>query len=490
MTGLAVAVVAVSLPARGEARRAAHVRVDQLGYAPAETKVAYLLAPKPVRGARFKVLDVAGDVVLRGRPGANRGRWNRRYAAVHPLNLSELRTPGVYRVRVRRAVSPAFRVAPAAELLLPRVADTVTFFQAQRDGIGVLPGALGRLPSHLDDRQAQVYAHPRYDGPDSDVIKGGSLSRIAGPVDLEGGWADAGDFVKFTHATAYAATLLFVARRSLGAAAPPALEPEARHGLAWLDKAWLEQDRSLLMQVGIGSGNVRGTFNGDHDLWRLPSADDTIAGKRNRYLRNRPAFRANAPGKPVPPNLAGRVAAAFALSAQLDATVDPARARAELETAASIFAAAKIAGVRESDVATALPHAFYPESSWRDDMELGAAELALAGQALGDARAGDWLRASAHWARAYLSREAGGDTLNLYDTSAVAHADLVQAMRMVRGEGLEVGEAALLRDLRAQLRRGAGARARTRSARASSSTTSTRRRTRSASPRRLRCIAG
>ena len=41
----------------------------------------------------------------------------------------------------------------------------------------------------------------------------------------------------------------------------------------------------------------------------------------------------------------------------------------------------------EADVVTALPHAFYPESSWRDDLEWGAAELALAGQALGDPRA-------------------------------------------------------------------------------------------------------
>ena len=38
--------------------------------------------------------------------------------------------------------------------------------------------------------------------------------------------------------------------------------------------------------------------------------------------------------------------------------------------------------MKASDVVTALPHAFYPESSWRDDMEWAAAELALAGQAL------------------------------------------------------------------------------------------------------------
>ena len=55
------------------------------------------------------------------------------------------------------------------------------------------------------------------------------------------------------------------------------------------------------------------------------------------YLRDRPAFRANAPGTPVPPNLAGRVAAAFALAAQID--TDPAQAREHLATAATIFTA-------------------------------------------------------------------------------------------------------------------------------------------------------
>ena len=40
----------------------------------------------------------------------------------------------------------------------------------------------------------------------------------------------------------------------------------------------------------------------------------------------------------------------------------------------------------QANVVTALPHAFYPELSWRDDLEWAAAELALAGQALGATR--------------------------------------------------------------------------------------------------------
>ena len=58
----------------------------------------------------------------------------------------------------------------------------------------------------------------------------------------------------------------------------------------------------------------------------------------------------------------------------------------------------------------------------------------------------------ARWAAAYLDEEAGSDTLNLYDTSAVAHADLVRAMRAAPTlDGLALDEARLIADLRAQL---------------------------------------
>jgi hypothetical protein len=449
---------ALAIGGSAPARLAGEVRVDQLGWAAGETKLAYLLAPQAVRGAAFSVVDSTGNVVLRGHAGPSRGRWNARFGAVQPLDLSALRAPGSYRVRLHgevRATSPPFRVASAVELQRPRVADAVAFFQAQRDGADVIPGPLHRRPAHLNDRRALVYAAPRFEGPDSDVILGRSLSQIGGPVDLEGGWLDAGDFVKFTHTTAYADALLLVARRTLGTAAPPALEPEARFGLSWLAKAWRPDDRTILIQVGIGSGNKDETFRGDHDSWRLPEVDDGLKGARNRYLRHRPAFRGNAPGQSVAPNLAGRVAASFALAAQLDAASDPARARAELATAADVYGAAKTTGVRAADAVTALPHAFYPEASWRDDLELGGAELALAGQALGDPRAGQWLAAAGGWARAHLANEKGPDTLNLYDTSALAHAELVTAMRAAGGgAGLAVGENDLLADLRAQLDRG------------------------------------
>ena len=112
----------------------------------------------------------------------------------------------------------------AWELVDPLVGDVVTFFQAQRDGPDVIPGDLGRVPSHLNDRAAALYAWPTYPDPDSDAIDG-DLTPLGGTTDLAGGWFDAGDFIKFSHTTAYADALLWATQRELGAAAPETLLP-------------------------------------------------------------------------------------------------------------------------------------------------------------------------------------------------------------------------------------------------------------------------
>ena len=436
---------------------AAAIRVDQLGFAVSETKIAYLLETAAHPAAPFAVVDGAGAVVLSGTAGPSRGRWNARYRAVQPLDLSALTAPGTYRIKVAgppEAMSPPFRIDSPAALFAPRVADVVSFFQVQRDGADVIPGPLGRKPSHLNDRSLTWYAWPHYASPDDDTIVGPALTPLgSGRVNLEGGWLDAGDFIKFTHTIAYADALLFASERALAGLAPPTLDPEARFGLRFLRKAWNPRTGVLALQVGIGSGNKAGTFYGDHDVWRLPQRDDALTGAKNRYLTRRPAFRANAPGTPVPPNLAGRVSASFALAAQIDAkNGETARAGRELDLAAQIFAAARATNVKPFQVVTALPHAFYPESSWRDDMELGAAELALAGQALGDPRTRVWLKDGKIWGREFLANEAGHDTLNLYDTSALAHSDLVRALRTAHSGSVLVSR--LLADMRKQLARG------------------------------------
>jgi endoglucanase len=395
--------------------------------------------------------------VLSGRVDAtSRGSWNAAYPAVYPIDVSGLNRPGTYRIRVSdgaSAVSPSFRIQPAGDLYGTLVRDGVTFYQAQRDGRSVLPGTLARRPAHLNDADASVYATPNF--VTEDVIGDADLTRIGGPVDVEGGWYDAGDYLKLTHTTAYGVITLLAASRALGRSAPGSLDTEAQHGVDWLDKMWDQHTNTLYLQVGIGSGNEAGTFTGDHDLWRLPEKDDADADPADRYAAaHRPVFEAAPPGKPISPNLAGRVSAAFALAAQQDAAQHPQQARAELRAATSLYARADVSSPPDPLV-TALPNEFYPEDTWHDDMELGATEIALAAQRLGVSGSTAYVRDAAAFARGYLGGETG-DTFNLYDVSALAHADLVTAIR--RGgnpHGLAVTPAQLVADLLRQVRTGA-----------------------------------
>jgi endoglucanase len=453
--GALFATIGVAPPA-AQAATTGFVRVDQAGFTGTETKHAYLMTTAPVHGAHFTVLDAAGHPVLSGPVGAtSTGSWNKAYPAVYPIDVSRLSRPGTYRIKVDgpAAVSPSFRVQSAAGLYGKLVRDGVTFFQTQRDGRSVIRGALSRRPAHLNDAAANVYRTPTFVS--DDIIADADLTRIGGPIDAEGGWYDAGDYLKMTHTTAYGAITLLAASRALGASAPATLGAEARQGVDWLGKMWDQRTNTLYLQVGIGSGNDAGTFTGDHDLWRLPEKDDADTDPANRYATaHRPVFEAAAPGAPISPNLAGRVSAAFALAAQADAGRHPSRARAEYRAATSLYARAAVTSP-PSPLVTALPNEFYPEDTWHDDMELGATEIALAGQRLGVHGTGAYLKDAATFAKGYLADETG-DTFNLYDTSALAHADLITALRRAGNpRGLAVDRSGLVADLRRQVRTGA-----------------------------------
>ncbi len=302
---------------------------------------------------------------------------------------------------------------------------------------------------HANDARAALYEWPEFTA-DTELVAG-DLVPLGGETDASGGWADAGDTVKLTHTAAYTDALLWAAARALGDAAPDSLVPEAVHGLAWLERMWHPDIGVLDLQVGIGPGAADGSFVGDHDVWRRPETDTLRFAPAQRYLVHRPVFRANAAGSPVPPNLAGRVSAAFALAAQVRASDDPAEARRLLELAAGVFDAAKVRDVTRADVVTALPAAWYPESSWRDDLAWAAAELALAGQALGDPRSAGWLESGLLLALSHIEFEGGPETLDVYDTGAFAFADLLRAMRAAPDLADDTSEPLLLDGLRAVL---------------------------------------
>ena len=302
---------------------------------------------------------------------------------MYPIAFSGLTSAGHYHITVDGdsvAASPEFWVLNTSLLYSQLVRDGVSFFQVQRDGADLVAGPLGRVASHLHDAHADIYAWPTFESPDSDVITDADLTRIGGPADVAGGWFDAGDYLKLTHSAAFGNVVLLASLRALGDDAPAGLSAEAHFGTAWLSQMWNQKAEALMLQVGIGSGNTAGTFTGDHGLWRLPQADDHDSNPVDRYAAaHRPAFLAAPPGSPISPNLAGRVSAAFALAAQVDAAGAPRQAAAEWRAATSLYAMAATQSPPDPLV-TALPNAFYPESTWHDDMELAATEIALAAQ--------------------------------------------------------------------------------------------------------------
>jgi endoglucanase len=445
------------------ATQAAHapveVRVNQVGYAPGAQKVAYAMLPAPVPGVPFTVTS-GGHVVYRGVSKDDLGGWNSAYHAVYELDFSALRRPGTYQVHAAAAASPPFRIASGQALYAPLESNAVRYFTSERDGADVVNSVLDREPANLTDERAYVYAAPSYDSNDNLL---GSLHRIGGPVDVSGGWFDAGGgYEKFGYTASYADALLLMAARSAGGS-DPALGQEAAFGLRWITKLWNPRQRVLYMQVGIGNGNASNTIQGDYNFWFLPQQEDQMdvsrggnPGPSAYYVKYRPVFAAAAPGKPVDPDFAGRYAADFALGAQLAGPgADGARL---LSLARSVYADAKTTVTGQ--LLTTYPHDYYPGTEWRSDMLWGAAEIALADErlAVGGRQLRSDLQAAARWARAYIAQghPAGGDTLNLYDTGAVAEGELLRAMQRAQWAGIEpvISPRLLDSDLGAQLRTG------------------------------------
>jgi endoglucanase len=442
----------------------AFVRVNQVGYPAEASKRAYLIASAAETGATFSVTNASGTPVFTASIGDNLGSWSSTYSNVYALDFDEVVAPGSYTISVSGpvpATSPSFRVDTGANVYAEPLANALSFYQTERDGPDFIPNALRTAPGHLNDQHAITYETPRV-SPSGRFS--GDLTPVAGvpPIDASGGWWDAGDYIKGVQTLGYTTDLLLVGVRDFPAqmgagSATSNFTAEAKFGTDWLLRMWDDATRTFHYQVGIGTGNA--STVGDHDIWRLPQEDDTFGGTdpRYRYIRNRPVFRAGPPGSLISPNLAGRSAAAFGLCFQIYKTTDPAFANRCLLAGQHIFDLANTAP--KGNLTTYIPFSFYPETEWRSDLELGATELYLA-VASGGLPPGlphtdpaFYLQQAAHWARGYIdSREAGADTLNLYDVSGLAHYELHRAIGQAGSPpGLEVTQAALLADMKKAL---------------------------------------
>lgn len=427
------------------------VRVDQVGYATTGPKVAYVMAGADLRGTPFSVVATDGSTVLTGALGAASGRWNVRYRFVFPVTFTSVTAPGSYRIVLAGSTpadSPTFTIAPPSTLWATGLDHALSFYENERDGPDVLLSPLRTAPAHLNDEHAMTYATPETT---TNGNFSGDLAPLGISMDASGGWWDAGDYLKFVETTSYAVALLGLGARDfpdqMGASSADSnFVSEFSFGISWLEKMWNDSTKTLYYQVGIGAGNA--TTTSDHDVWRLPQADDTFGGTdpKDRYIRNRPVFEAASSGSPISPNLAGRLAADFGVCAQLFAATDPTFAATCLNDGEDIYALADTSPT--GHLLTTLPYGFYPETQWRDDMELGATELAAA---VGPgAQQIAYLRQAAQWAAAYL-HSSDQDTLNLYDVGGLAHYELARLITATGATDLAVTVPQLEGQLHAQL---------------------------------------
>jgi endoglucanase len=494
-----------------------YIRVNQVGYEAGNDPFrAYLMSTGAESGRIFNVLNSNDVAVFSGSVGALLGTWSHSKTVRYNVFALDFNVPGgdLYRISLpgRKVVSPSFAVDTPEALYSGLLLNTLFFYETERDGPDFVRNALRTAPGHLNDKSATIYDTPLLDSndfidnqPPTPPLVSAKLPNI----NASGGWWDAGDYMKYVETASYTVALMQIGVRDfpdqmgpraptnppappasvsysgssgVGAPASSDFSEEAEFGIRWLMKMWNEDARILYYQVdnsqdwdyyGEGnpssaSGNCSGTYVTpyclitEYDIWTLPQAADTYeqAGDPEPcdpyttfYICRRPVYPAGPSGALISPNLAGRLAADFALCYQLQREINPALAKECLRDAETIFSLADLSypdpapsvgsGTCINCLLTVSPFDGYPESVWEDDMELGATELYFALQSAKDhhdfpshLRFDDpmhYLRRAAQFAANYITNiydKGYTDTLNLYDVSGLAHFELYRALRL------------------------------------------------------------
>lgn len=341
----------------------AHIRINQLGYFPEESKQAIAFSESPITETFLLMEELRKVAVAKIKPVKSSMKgWGKFHYYI--LDFSAIITTGRYYFQGARsgARSQSFWISDKS--YQSSTDDLLTFMQQQRCGYN----------PYLD-----IVCHQR-DGrsfygemPDSTF------------VDVTGGWHDAGDQLKYLITGSYATAHMLKAfelypskfadkTNALGQPQPNGIADvldEAKWGLDWIHKLHPDPDQ-LVHQVADDR---------DHLGWKMPDEDRSDYGwGPNSY---RAAYFAN--GKPQGlnkyqseatgvANLAGRSAAALALGAIIWKDIDNAYALKCLNAAKSVYELGKSREGYQQGNSYGAPYR-YGEITWADDMEWGAAEL-------------------------------------------------------------------------------------------------------------------
>ncbi len=338
------------------------IRINQLGYLPAGSKVAVWATKTEILPAKFQLINSrTSKVVVLGNVGKSYGKYGP-FKQTLRLSFSSVKTPGSYYLKCGQAISPVFEIgndvyAGAADF-------GIRYMRQQRSGFNPF----------LKDSCHTTDGYTMY-GPMPDTTR----------IDVSGGWHDATDYLQYATTSANATYHLLAACRDFpeafsdqhlanglaGKNGTLDVLDEARWGLEWLLKMHPQNDW-LFNQLADDR---------DHVGFRLPTKDSANYGVGPG--KGRPVYFAT--GLPQGlgkyknkstgvASIAGKFASAFALGSSVYQKTDPSLAHTLLCKSLSAYQL----GLDKPGVAQTAPNRspyFYEEDNWTDDMELGSAAL-------------------------------------------------------------------------------------------------------------------
>ena len=343
-----------------------HLRVNQLGYLPGETKVAIAFSHSPLKGKVFLKSEKDNSNALKISPiRSKREAWGT-FEYYYEIDFSEINASGDYYLETEKSgdISQSFHIGPKAYRSYHE--DLLTFMRQQRCGYNPFLD----MVCHQRDGRTMF-------GPMADSTF----------LDASGGWHDAGDQLKYLITSSYATAHMlkayqlypdrfadkFNALGQPGANGIPDVLDEAKWGLDWIHKLHPQPDQ-LFHQIADDR---------DHRGWKIPDEDISDYGwGPNSYRvvyfatgepQGLQKYKSQATGVA---NLAGRCAAAMALAYQIwkDDLNDPSFSETCLKAAKSLYALGKAKEGFQQGNSYGAPYR-YNEDTWADDMEWGAAEL-------------------------------------------------------------------------------------------------------------------
>ncbi|MCH2110653.1 MAG: glycoside hydrolase family 9 protein [Polyangiaceae bacterium] len=342
---------AVALLLSLEAGAETRIRWNAAGYLPDAEKSVVIMSDEDLEGQGYQLLGQEQEV-LSGVIGASEvgvGAHTSQPYNYH-INLTELDAEGDYTLR---AGGQEVTISVSPDPYSTYLNDVLRHLRVARSGSDT---AALHPASHLGDASCPVYQV------EGDPNEGAwSLAEGVAPVDMLGGWYDAGDYIKFTLTISYTtyfllksyqtAPELFTKENSSSELVD--ILDEAQFGLDYLMKTHPSDDL-FIIQVSTGQ---------DHNVgWRLPQNDSRDGSREALSAISVPQM--------------GYTAAALALGAQVFQEIDQDKASAYSAMAQKIYRRMRqpdaiSTGAFERDPT----NDFYHDSSPADNLSLAAFEL-------------------------------------------------------------------------------------------------------------------